>query len=80
MVSIFAFRVKEKVTVKAAKAKGTKDAGARSRPTSLAGFSKYIPKEKYDDDSCKLSFQCFKNTLPKIFPFSSNFPKKWFCS
>ena len=58
MVSIFAFRVKEKVTVKAAKAKGTKDAGARSRPTSLAGFSKYIPKEKYDDGSCK--FLVFK--------------------
>ena len=81
MVSTVAFRAEDKFLVTAAKAKDTKGAGARSRPTSPAGFSKYIPKEKYDDDSCKLSLQCFKNKLPKIFPSSSsNFPKKWFCS
>ena len=80
MLSTVAFRAEDKFLVTAAKAKDTKGAGARAargRPTSPAGFSKYIPKEKYDDDSCKLSLQCFKNKLPKIFPSSSsNFPKK----
>ena len=56
MVSTVAFRAEDKFLVTAAKAKDTKGAGARAargRPTSPAGFSKYIPKEKYDDDSCK---------------------------
>ena len=76
-VSIVASRKEDKYEVKTVKAKDIKESGARSRPTSPVGFSEYIPKEKYDDDSCKLSLQCFKNKLPKIFPSSSsNFPKK----
>ena len=57
-VSIVAFRKEDKYEVKTVKAKDIKESGARSRPTSPVGFSEYIPKEKYDDSSCK--FLVFK--------------------